>query len=109
HDLFAQFWREHAAQHRFHVVDQVVDDAVVTQLKTGIFDQGLGSFIRTYVETDYRSFRSFGQLHVGFRNTTYAVANNVDRNFVVTAALECSHDDFKRTTHVYLEHDVEDH
>src|SRR5690606_24391627 len=33
-DLFAHFWREHAAQDRLHVIYHVIDDVVVTQFKS---------------------------------------------------------------------------
>src|SRR5690606_6067109 len=107
HDIFAEFRLEHASQGRFHIINQVIDDAVVTQIQAFLLNQALGCSIRTHVETEDNSVGSHGQADVGLGDTAHTRRNNLHLNLVVAQVLQSLGNGFQRTTHVGLEHHIE--
>src|SRR3984957_20489004 len=73
---------QHARQHRLHVVDGFVNDAVVTNLDAGLLDRLTGARISPDVEADDETLRCRGELHVGFGDATQAARDRLHLHFV---------------------------
>ncbi|VUC74164.1 Uncharacterised protein [Salmonella sp. NCTC 11881] len=66
-NLLFQFRRQHTAHRRFHFVDQVIDDGVVTQIQAFRFDHFTRRGIGTNVEANQNGVGRRSQGRVGFR------------------------------------------
>ena len=81
-DLLFQFRRQHAAHRRFHFVDQVIDNGVVTQIQAFRFDNFTRRGIGTNVEANQNRVGCCCQGSVGFGDTTYAGTDDLHFHFV---------------------------
>src|SRR5690606_39720889 len=83
-DFLALFRRQHTAHGLLHVVDQLIDDRVVTQVDTFALAQALGSGIGTHVEAEQYRAGGHRQVDVGFVDRADAAGNDIDLHFIRT-------------------------
>src|SRR5690606_33110609 len=81
-DFLAFFRRQQTAHGVLHVVDQLIDDRVVTQVDTFALAQALGSGIGTHVEAQQYRAGGHRQVDVGFVDRTDTTGNDIDLHFV---------------------------
>ena len=101
-----QFRRQHTAHCRFHFVDQVIDDGVVTQIQAFRFNYFTCRGISTYVEANQDGVGRRSQGSVGFGDTTYARTDDLHFNFVSRQFQQGVGDSFHRTLYVCLQDDI---
>src|SRR5690606_19803429 len=107
HDIFAELRLEHASQGRFHIIDQVIEDAVVAQIQAFLLNQALGCSIRPHVEAEDNGVGGHGQADVGLGNAAHTGRYNLHLYLVVTQVLQRLGNGFQSTAHVSLEDHVE--
>src|SRR5699024_7152615 len=105
-NLLFQFRRQHTAHRRFHFVNQVIDDGVVTQIQAFRFNHFTCRGISTYVEANQDGVGRRSQGGVGFGDTTYARTDDLHFNFVSRQFQQGVGDRFHRTLYVCLQDDV---
>ncbi len=101
-----EFWREHAAHRRFHFVNQMVNDGVVTQIQAFRFDNATSRSIGTHVEANQNSVRSRSKRGVSFSDTAHAGTDDFNLHFIGRQLQQGIADRFHRTLNVGFEHDV---
>ncbi len=106
-DLLANVAAEHAGQSLLHIINDLVDDAVVTQVQTFGLDDLAGSGVSTDVEAEDHSVGGQRQVGVGLGDTTHAAGDDLDLHFVVAQLGQRALQRFQRATYVGLDNDVE--
>ena len=106
--FLANLRREHAAHGRLHVVDRLVDDAVVADVDAGLLDRRSARGIGTNVEADNDGVRGGRQRRVGLGDTADAGADDLDLHFVVRQLLQRIPQRLGTAVHVGLDHQRDD-
>src|SRR5690606_5026604 len=75
-DLLLDLWLEHARHRLFHILDCLVDDAVVADVDTGLLDHVASGIIRTHIETNDASIRRVRQGNVRLGDATDAARDH---------------------------------
>src|SRR5690554_5688404 len=106
-DLFAYVTAEHAGQGLLHVLDDLVDHAVVAQIQTFTLDHLARRGIGPHVEAEDHRVGGQCQVDIGFGDTTDTAGDHLDLYFVVTQLVERALQGFQGTAHVGLYDHVE--
>src|SRR5690606_30270813 len=106
-DLFAYVTAEHARKGLLHVLDDLVDHAVVAQIQTFALDHLARRGVGPHVEAEDHGVGRQCQVGVGLGDTTHTPGNDLDLHFVVAQLAERALQGFERTAHVGLDHQVE--
>ncbi len=97
-----EFWLQHAGEHGLHVVDEVVDDGVITQFDLGAFGLVAGVGVRPNVEADDRRAGCGGEDDVRFRYAADAGVKDAHAHFICRQFVEAADDRLDRALHVAL-------
>ena len=106
-DFFTQFGSQQASHRLFHVVEQIVDHAVITHVQSAVFNDTPCGVISTNIKAEDNRAGSNRQGHVRFGNTANTGRYNVHLHFVRCQLLQGRHNGFQRTANISLQHNVE--
>src|SRR5690625_4409235 len=107
-DLFATLRCQHARQRLLHVIQQLVNDAVVADVDAFLLRLPARRGVGANVEADHGSARGNGQVDIRLRNATDPGRHDVDRHFLGRHVVEAGQDRFQRATHVGLDDQRQD-
>src|SRR5215467_550920 len=100
---FAQYRRQQARHCFFHVIDEIVDDVVVTDFHAIALGHFASFLVGAYVEADDRGARGLRERDVGFADTSGARQDYAGSHLRGPELFKRTRDGFDRALHVTLD------
>src|SRR6056297_3179089 len=97
---FPKGWIKHAGHGLLHIINEIVNDIVVTDLDTITVRCGLRLHVGTYVEADHNRIRGGSKRNIRFRDATNGRMHESRLNLVGRQLAKRAGDGFDRTLHI---------
>ena len=104
HHLFFGRWSQKASQGSSHILDDLVDDAVVANFHAFLHGEVAGRRLGVYVETKQNGTRGRRQQYIRFRDGSHCAVNDVDSHFLVGYAAQLFSYGLDRSIDIAFDH-----
>src|SRR5579863_1644395 len=105
HDGLLDLRLQHTGHHLFHIVDGLIDDAVVANGDACLLERIACGGIGTHIEADDQRFGGCGELHIRHGDATEAAGQHLDLNLFSRKLGEGFAQGFRASLHVRLDED----